>query len=344
MTDVWEKLKTANKPIVLYGMGNGADKCIKICEEKGIKISGVFASDSFVRNKIFRGFEITNYQKKEELLGSMIVLVVFGSSLSDVIRNIEKIASKQELYAPDMPLFSDALFDLEFARSHRNELFTVYNMLEDEQSKKAFEGVCLYKITGDISYLKAIETSEDEAFENILKLGKNETFLDLGAYRGDTVFDFIKRVGDYDEIYAVEPDKKTFLKLEAATKELKKITLVNACVTEREEKVKFSSEGSRNSSVGVGNTEIDGITVDGLLEGKKVTYIKFDVEGSEEKAIIGATETVKTHKPKMLVSAYHKSEDMYSIPLQIKALRPDYKVYFRHYPYIPAWDTNFYFV
>ena len=33
-TELWDYLKTATKPIVLYGMGNGADKIIKVLEEK----------------------------------------------------------------------------------------------------------------------------------------------------------------------------------------------------------------------------------------------------------------------------------------------------------------------
>ena len=31
---VWELLRRTEKPIVLYGMGNGADKIIDWCEEK----------------------------------------------------------------------------------------------------------------------------------------------------------------------------------------------------------------------------------------------------------------------------------------------------------------------
>ena len=34
--DVWEYLKRSQKPIILYGMGNGADKVLKVFAQKNI--------------------------------------------------------------------------------------------------------------------------------------------------------------------------------------------------------------------------------------------------------------------------------------------------------------------
>ena len=46
----------------------------------------------------------------------------------------------------------------------------------------------------------------------------------------------------------------------------------------------------------------------------------------------------------MLISAYHKRDDYFAIPLKVYEINPEYKIYMRHYPYVPAWDTSFYFV
>ena len=75
--ELWQYLKQTEKPIVLYGMGNGADKIIKVLEEKGIEFKGVFASDGFVRNKIFHGFPVTSYSALKEKFGDMIVKVSY---------------------------------------------------------------------------------------------------------------------------------------------------------------------------------------------------------------------------------------------------------------------------
>ena len=74
----------------------------------------------------------------------------------------------------------------------------------------------------------------------------------------------------------------------------------------------------------------------------EVTFIKMDIEGAELKALEGARNTVKKYKPKLYVCAYHRNEDMFTIPFKIKELYEGYKIYFRQHPYIPAWESNFY--
>lgn len=41
-------LKTCEKPIFIYGMGDGAEKLLDEFDRLGIKCTGVFASDDFV--------------------------------------------------------------------------------------------------------------------------------------------------------------------------------------------------------------------------------------------------------------------------------------------------------
>ena len=71
-----------------------------------------------------------------------------------------------------------------------------------------------------------------------------------------------------------------------------------------------------------------------------IDYVKYDVEGAEAEALAGTRETILRDRPKLLVSVYHRSEDLYALPLQIHAMRPDYRLYLRRYPYVPGWDLN----
>ena len=81
-----------------------------------------------------------------------------------------------------------------------------------------------------------------------------------------------------------------------------------------------------------------------MLGGRAVDYIKYDVEGAEAEALSGSMETVARWRPTLLVSLYHRSEDLFARPLRVLTIRPDYRIYLRHHPYIPEWDTNYYFV
>lgn len=69
-----------------------------------------------------------------------------------------------------------------------------------------------------------------------------------------------------------------------------------------------------------------------------------DVEGAERPAILGAEKTIKTFSPALLISLYHRNEDLFDLPLLIHQLNPEYKLYIRHELYIPAWETNLYAV
>ena len=280
--------------------------------------------------------------KAEDIFKDFLVLFAFGSSRSEVLDNIKRIAAKHPLFAPEVPVCGGEVFNLEYAKKHKEELISVYNMLADDASKRAFFETLLFKLDGNIEHLFACETSEEEAFSNILKLESGSSFLDLGAYNGDTVLDFIKRVGDFSHITAVEPDKKSFLKLCRNTEQFD-ILRINAAVSNECGSIPFSFKSSRGSTVG-GEESISSVTIDSLCQDKSFDYIKFDVEGKELDAILGGEKTIKKDKPKMLISAYHKSDDYFSIPLAVHRINPEYKIYMRHYPYVPAWDTNFYFV
>ena len=56
-----------------------------------------------------------------------------------------------------------------------------------------------------------------------------------------------------------------------------------------------------------------------------------DIEGSEEAALKGAIKTIKKHKPKLAICAYHKPDDLCVLPQLIKSMVPEYKLYLDHY-------------
>ena len=83
---VWETLKTTVKPIILYGMGNGADKIINWCEANNVKVAGIFATDEFVRYQEFRGLIVSKYSDIIAQFGEDILIVIaFASELPSVL-------------------------------------------------------------------------------------------------------------------------------------------------------------------------------------------------------------------------------------------------------------------
>ncbi len=86
--------------------------------------------------------------------------------------------------------------------------------------------------------------------------------------------------------------------------------------------------GAGNRILESGDTEVEVVTLDEDIV-EPITMIKMDIEGAEKDAIIGASKHIKATKPKLLISAYHVSGDLFEIPEMLNELRDDYKYYLR---------------
>lgn len=352
--DLWNYLTTVQKPVVLYGTGNGADKILDRLLARGITVSGIFASSDFVRNRTFRGFPVETYEALHDRLGDMIVLICFGTSRPEVLENIDRIASECETYAPDVPVYGQVLFDQAFYGNNAGEFAKVREMLSDEVSRSTFDAVVEYKLSGDYTLLRDVERPLSEA-EELLKLPDPSTFLDLGAYNGDTVLLYSSLFPQIRNIIAVEPDGRNFRKLQENTEAIRNrdeysISYVRALVSDHDGTTLIDRNKGRGvheeaqKDVSASNAEsLTAATIVTLLQGQKADLIKLDVEGNELVALEGGREVLLRDRPSLIVSCYHRSEDLITLPVLLKEMVPEYKVYMRHHPHLLCWDTEFYF-
>lgn len=345
--DVWHTLKSSNLPILIYGMGNGADKIISVFEKYGIEYSDVFASDGFVRGHSYRGKRVLSYSEAcEKYSNGFDIVVSFGSKLPEVIDRISALEENHRVFLPDVPIFWDALFNEEFFDAHLSEIVEARELFEDEESKSIFDNILRFKLSGKMKYLKIASFSQSEC-DKILQADKYKSYLDLGAYNGDTIKKYLALCKNLNKIYAVEPDTKTFKRLKKYTDTLTiDVELFNAASYSCNTTLFFNESGNRNStavstaSFEHKTVEVNAVAPDSIVG--SVDFIKYDVEGLEKESLLGTKNLIKNCAPDLLVSAYHKSEDIFKLPKLVKELNPGYKLYFRRLPYIPAWDLNLY--
>ena len=341
-TSVWEKLEKTTDPIVMYGTGNGADKVMDILEKRNITLSGVTASSTFVRNRTFRGFQVMPLTHFEEEFGTFTIIITFGTQIPEVMENIYEIAKRHRVLVPCVPVIGTRTFDRDFVNENLEKINTAYELMADDFSKRIYKGYVNFLYGGELDNLKAITTPESEAFLNILKLQKDESYVDIGAYRGDTVDTFLEYTeGSYSHIICAEPDTKTYRKLTEHCKNLDNFKALNAAVTNIDGVVGFADVHGRQSAIG-GDNPTPSVSLKTLCEGTQPTYIKIDSEGCEYDILDGGREILARFASKLNVAAYHKSEDVFELPILLNTINPDYKIHLRHHPYIPAWDTILY--
>ena len=337
----WDFLQSTSLPIAIYGTGNGADRVFEELDRLKIKVSTVCASDGFVRNRSFHGFQVKAISQLENEYDDFVIVLCFASPLAEVIDNIKALSKRHKVIMPSVPVYGDNIFNKEFLEKHIDEIEFAFSHLADEQSRKVFYNIIKFQITGDLNYCFQCETDKDEAF-SILNLDENESFLDLGAYRGDTVEEFLKYAKSYKKIVAVEPDTRTFKKLQINCENIENCVTLNNAIWSENCVLTFDGNKGRGASANKIGEEKQALCVDYITEKYgDFSYVNIDIEGAESEMLKGAFKSLQ-NKPKLCMAVYHRSEDIFALINKVKEINADYNIYLRHHKHISFWDTNIY--
>lgn len=342
--DLWERLANETRDILLYGMGNGADKILAVCEKRKIRIAGVFASDGFVRGHSFHEMRVRSYSEICEAYppGGCVILLAFGSSRREVLALFDCVAERYALLVPDVPVCGETLFDRAFFTAHTAEFLAARELLADAESRRIFDLVIRARLTGSYETLMAAVSPPDTV--KLLSLSSVTFACDFGAYNGDTARDLIGTAPGLSRILCAEPDPHSFKKLSEWAKSCQTATVDcrRVAVSDRAGKLAFDASGNRNAGVATGRAAatVPADTADALLAGAHPDYLKFDVEGAEAAALRGSAETIARFAPRLKIACYHRAEDLFALPLLLHRLRADYRMYLRRAKSVPAWDID----
>ena len=362
--DLWHYLKAsadAGRPVVLYGMGNGADKVLDACAARGIPVSDCFASDGFIRGHLFHGRRVLSFSEAKDKYGAenMIVLLCFGSSRPDVLDTIRAAAAQTELYVPDMPVSGTDLFTADFVDENRDRVAAARALFADETSGVLFDQIIRAKLSGRMDRLEAASCDRAETWR-ILPAGTFRSALDLGAYTGDSLRELMEHAPHLSSVLCMEPDARTFRKLDAFCQSLRegdrpvRAAAVNQGAWSEDTVLTFHGSGNRNASLvnGVQSKEkLTDVPVaapdsawSSAFPDTPVDFVKYDVEGAEREALLGSRTLIARDAPALLVSVYHAPADLWELPLLVHGMNPAYRLFLRRMRGVPAWDIELYAV
>lgn len=232
----------------------------------------------------------------------------------------------------------------EFCEKHKDAFVFVSNRFHyDEIEKQLYENGFSYDDVLPFS-ITMEELFGQQYFDlPYLQPIHNEVFVDMGVFDGDSIRKFTEWCNeDYDAVYGFEPNGKMWTELKSKLAAIKNCIIENKGVWDRSTTIKFVEDfdkpmGSHFEEGTVSDgTLVSVMSVDELLNGKRATFLKADIEGAELKALEGSKNTIKSYKPKIAFSVYHKPEDIYEIPCKLLEYRDDYKLYLRHYSFTEA--------
>ncbi len=189
----------------------------------------------------------------------------------------------------------------------------------------------------NVYYLNFPMDVNESYFDPVIVLDEDEIFVDGGALDGSTSRIFAEKVKhNYKKIYMFEPDDNSYqmTKNNITKFGLDQVELHDKGLWSKKDELSFTVWGNGGSAITEnGNIKVSVDSLDNIIGDDVVTFIKMDIEGSELEALKGAEKLIKRCKPKLAICVYHKPEDIIEIPMYIKSLVPEYKLYLRHYSF-----------
>lgn len=360
-----DKLGNLSKRIILYGAGSAGIAFYRYLVDAGFEILA-FADGSQLKWETYiENIEIISPEEISKRFGDEVLIIVtintdgkkycrsFEDSLRDIghdgvhlwlkslgynnIIDYSVFRKCYDLFIGDrfnLPSCSDVYCMLK----NEEKIIKAFELFEEEKSKDIFSSIIKFRLIDDNISIPT-DSMDDDYFEyDIYSKIKDECFIDCGAYDGNTLERFLERNGEeFLEYVAFEPDSNNMKKLITRVDELPsqiktKITLLEKAVGNFEGTGGFYQlNGPGSFSTTDGNTYVEYTSMDNILVDKKPTLIKMNIEGDEIGALMGAKDIIKKYKPLLIISSYHKTWDIWEIPLLIKAYYEGYKFYMRSY-------------
>lgn len=329
--------------IVLWGAGSYINEVIQLVGQERIKV--IFDKNSSKWDSNYNGIFVKNPEKEwnhfvDDSTTIMISVASYNYEISSYIISKwkfpeEKIISFTHLFGEKYMYNTESIFE------NRSAIEKVYELLEDEESKTYYMNTLKHRICRNPLLLKEnmkiVSNYEYVSETLVIKPRKGDVILDCGAYIGDTAERFLKMTEYNCQIYAVEPLKgnyDTLVQWIESNKLKEKVYPIHALIGEKDGEgdifsAKETSVGASPLNGGTFSNSVEMRKIDNIIN-DKVDFIKMDIEGAEIAALKGAWHTISKYKPQMVISAYHRTSHMWEIPLLVKKICSEYKIFCGH--------------
>lgn len=337
------------RSIVLFGAGNLGRKALACLRQDGIEPLAFADNNPSLWGSKVSGINVYSPEEAAEKFGqnSAFVVTIWNSQSGHrfsqtkqklITLSCKKIMSFVSLtwkypsaflpnYFMDLP---HKIFE------NRGNILKTFNLWADQISRITFLTQLKWRLLADFDKLPG-RTSQLQYFpEDIFASSKKDVFIDCGAYVGDTVINFLRKTDfSFAHIFAIEPDPFNFQQLQVTIQKLpdrlkENVSLLQKAVGKQESNLRFSTTGTASSkALWDGNSWVNCVTLDNILNNTEPTFIKMDIEGAEVDALLGAQQIISKSKPLLAICVYHEQDHLWRIPILIKSIFDQYQLFLR---------------
>lgn len=342
---VWQKRKVElqhlvdTKPLLLFGFGGkGQMLAHQIQQITGKKIT-VFDTSTVKREVAHQqGFETLNQFQPGDGARWATILGACQAQFEQKATVQQNFIFYQEaanlLNAPHLAHLAK---DFEsYIQDHLEALYETYLALH-LASRDRFVQVLRFRVSSDPTHLRAVRQPTSAMWLDIpseFRKRDYQSFLDVGAFDGDTLRLFHQRFGCKRGI-AVEANPTLFDSIrKVANLYIRGIDIMpkaawSSVTRLRFDEVRFGMIQVTESTHG----QLEAAPIDTHVK-EAVDCLKMDIEGAESPALVGCKEVLRNFQPDLAIAAYHRPEDFVDLYEQIVAMGyglGDFNWHFGHY-------------
>lgn len=329
-------------PLVLFGAGNLGRKTARVLREFGRPPLALADNNRARSGTTLDGVPILSPEDAVAKHGDATFLVTIwgsGTHRFDATRaQLQALGASRVTHAgflfwkhPERLLPHYAMDLPERVLQRRDDARRAYDLFADDASRAEYLAQLRWRLRLDFENLPSPASTREYFAHDLFNTRDDESFVDGGAFDGDTVAAFIEACGGrYARITAIEADPTNARALRARVASIPRVTVHEVAVAEREETLRFSASGTASSAVSrAGSIDVRATALDTLFADEPTSLIKLDVEGAELDAIRGARATITRDRPVLAVCAYHTQDHLFAVPLLLAELAPEHRLFLR---------------
>lgn len=326
--------------IYIFGAGSLAGTVIERLRKAGICIAGILVDHAYYKeNSMMK--EVCIYDWNCFLKANKVITVVMA--MSDMKRGLEiekKAFVKKVVYPGCLSFECNKLLTSNYLLEHIDDYERIFSLCADNKSRDVMLAwinscISMYNPTifpfceGAVGYFNRLTFDFSEI----------KSYINIGAYIGDTIDEFMMKNEKFEIIYGVEGDKELSTYLREKYKGEKRIKIVDKIFWMCNESVSFSHVSNANSvggTVNCLNDEGNGggrrntITMDDFftIDRGKIDLISLAFRG-EEKILQGAKGLIQRDHPMIIAKVGFERDCLIRVIDTIYNISPDYKYHMR---------------
>lgn len=217
------------------------------------------------------------------------------------------------------------------------KLESAYELLSDDESKLVFMGLIKTRLSLNLEFLNDIGSNPKyEYAEEFIVVNKYpSTFIDAGAFDGDSALKIFNSNKNFAKAILIEPNHLNSLKVSQKLYEyVDRYTLLQCGLSSENIITKISLEGVASNvfktSSHSNKYSVQLVKLDNIID-EEISFLKMDIEGSELEAIMGSRGIIEKYRPILAINVDHRLSDIWQIINYINGLDVKYSFYLRHY-------------